>query len=158
MAGRIEFRWNLRRVKWLNKEHAQKLLELKEKGYPNPSVVLFGKTKVHLFRWLCLAILLLPFFLTEDSFIHSVFSLVLAFVAGAFVKEFIFMVKIQKNWPTTMKFTNWELVEEVAQKETWSKCSVYLFSFLKLIKLFERTRWYSFSKFSVSSVFSVVKK
>ena len=100
-------------------EHAQALLKIKNKGYPNPKVVLFGKTKLHILRWLILGVFLLFVINSgEDIGMNRFTSIGLGFLIGSFVKEFLFMKKIGELWPYTDRITNWKLVKEIAESES----------------------------------------
>ena len=94
---------------------ANKLLKIKESGYPSPWISLFGKKRIHFVRYLALGFLayvLITFW--SDIFMRSVFLCFGGFFLGGITKEMVFMKKVKDNWPFTVKVTNWSIVADLA--------------------------------------------
>ena len=97
---------------------AKRLLKLKESGYPSPWTVIFGRKRGHFVRYIALSLLLFGLIsVWNDIPMRCYVLLLLGFLAGMFTKEAVFMSKIRKSWPFSVKITDWSIVAEIADEQ-----------------------------------------
>jgi len=98
-----------------DKQLAEKLLKVRKEGYPHWKKNLLGRSKIHIFRWVLIAFLLLSLInIKEDIELIRFISILFGFIVGAIVKETLFVKKIGENWDFTQQITDWDKVEEIA--------------------------------------------
>ncbi len=88
------------------------LLELKDTDY---SLIMFFRLNWGKYLRLFLILALGVYFALESGMPRYVGLFVCGMSVSAFLRDLGWLVKIKKNWPLTVRITNWELVRNIAE-------------------------------------------